>query len=517
MTGVVIFSFSHIMQFTQITTLKFKKHKNDHTVLMYDTATVDSVFAERISRSQIFDVMIPYRDSIFYMIDSKEELVQQLSSYFGNLLTNNSIDLRTIDCVYSAGEIANSFGLFAAISNLKFYLYETRPGLLKDKSRYTWGQKDGWLSKSYSDLQKEYGTLCGELDNLFTITYPKNKLHSTKSKSFDFHKSFSNLEHDDAQRILSCFDIEKKDLSGEIQLLLPNSISHTVNTTVFKEKQVPYVYQVMLDYYGTGQKLVVKQHPHDKVDFTPYLKGATKLSSNYPIELIRLWDDVSIYSIVSGYTTSAWRIKDMSKKWKQTGLKFFRYCHLIHEFRICIDICIQNNITELSTNIPLEFISEFIKNFSKKITVYDEGNTTDAATYLFLKSKPMTIPENARSIIIDDLETKIKDETGKIIVTVKKCANNSIAPETTRYIQINNIPLKSYDALVDLYYEDAQIIAKYVPPIDLSQIIQLLDSAIDSDMDSIKALINLIDSKKVITPPDEVNWWVRIVGTDPKL
>ena len=507
----VVFCFSHIMQFSQLVTLKYVEQNECEPILLYDTDTANEDFIKRIKQSEIFDLLIPYSENKFYMVDTEQSLIKSLTSYFDEIFEKAGCSVDSISYAYTAGEIANSFALYAVIKNIKFSLFETRPGLFKDSSRYNWGYKDGWLSASYKKMQIKYGTLCGEKNLFDTIVYPGCGWKNRKCREFDFNGLFSSLDPKICTQILSCFDLSDVGvISGDVQLLLTNSISHTVNTTVFSEKLVPYVYQLMLDYYGNDYKLLIKQHPHDRWDFSDQFKNATKLKPDFPIEMIRLIKGMTIKSIISGYTTSAWRIIDLADEWKQTGLKFYRYAHILHEIRVVIDLCIKNGIKKIRTNIPTEFLSTFISVITDEIQIVEADESNNELVCVMCSSTPMETNPYKKTIMIDDVGCSLADpeQYDRIQVTTKKSDSKSIAPETLRFVYVRGIDLSGYMYEADLYYESLHVFAfRYVEDIG-----QVFEGAMRGELSFIKIITNCYyHGIRLQRSVEESAWWGRLL------
>lgn len=503
------------MALSQLLTLKIKRHENIPSILLYDEKIMCRDLASKLKKERLFDEAIPYVDGLFYSSKTQKLLISELQEYFKNILP---ISENEIMFGYTSGEMACSFALYLRLINKKSFVIETRPGLIADTGRYEWAFKDGWISKAYYSLQKKLCVLSGEDGYNTMVLYPNSKiLKGIQYEIFDYNTELSNIDKYYSEKILSCFDIDVEKLIGKKQLLLTNSISHCANTTIYGKELAPYVFQVLLDYYGSTGDLVVKQHPHDELDMTPFFTGGIEFNKNVPIELIRLIPDLKLNAIVSGYTTSAWRIKDLTCDYRQAGLKFFRLLHLIHDIKIAIDYCEVNNIEKVTTNIPSEMIEEFVKYNSNKISIVKPSDKHDGS--IMLNSLLINIDNSEQNILVidDDNKTEIryKNLPKKVInLNLIKINNNSIAPKINhKLIILNDTSCKNYYYFKKLNYEKNYLEAKIdmCNPLIDGELRVVYHESIGGDIECIKKMIEYHDKNNTYDR-GEKEWWSNILG-----
>ncbi len=519
--SVEIYNLTHIMGLSQLITIKYSINvSSNSSILLYNKNIISPKIITRITKNKIFDETIEYEDSLFYSIVDDDKLVDSLCSYFDNLLAKYD----DISMIYSAADLANSFGIYSSLKNYPITVFENYQNQFTLIDRYNWGHKDGWLSDSYYFIQKKSEILCNEHGFYNSFIYPNTNLNECSNrKKIDFDHLFELLDKPLKNRLLKCFDIDITSFSGDLQLLLLNSESHCLNTTIYKRDQIPHIYHVLLDYYGESKKILLKQHPHDHISYSKYFDECIEMRPDVPIEFIKLVEGLTISSIISGYTTAGFRLQNYTKRYVQAGLKFFRYVHILHEIVLALDLCKYLGVKEVYMPLDKEFVESLLKSlkFDIPITYKYKDNTKTAHVMISgehhfktTNKSPQIWVEQSKIIIPESICKK----TYQIISEIKWNSNDFNINNPCPLLLINcPQSVTSYEYERKLLFEKAIIKTKSIENVSnrivtFDDFKQLLETTfITKDKKLIEAISKAYQDGTIVYPsPEEIDWWNKI-------
>ena len=202
------------------------------------------------------------------------------------------------------------FSLCLINKNIPFIFFEDAAGLYScSKKLYT------PLSKTYplqAEIAKEQGLFCGKNPLIKKIVLLKRAQTLDVSDKifcdFDMENELRALDNKTLKKVLSVFVKGKIKAKGDALLLTQNFYGHGIMPRDGQIKLFKDLSQTTLK----GQKLVIKPHPDDKLNYKPIFKGARIIKQIFPAELmpyllsgapltLYTFDSSSCYNLSSHY------------------------------------------------------------------------------------------------------------------------------------------------------------------------------------------------------------------------
>lgn len=336
----IIYNVNHHGSLLNIICLKSIINRKDKTILVL-SENEGSDYSQKMLAERIFDKIITFRLSIGVR-QNGDELKKVLNEYFDGLLKDNGVSLNDILEIYTQADVINPFGIYAAMRGKKITIIEDSANRLSDMNKYEQFFNDKIISKTYYDLQKNLGILCGETDKYDLILYEGTDEtryfgFSHKRESVDYNKCYELLTVAERDSILKSYGVDIEMYRNVDTILFMNSDGYTESALDVKVP-VSNVYTTLADYCSLNdEQLIIKPHPNN------YLVGKNnfpndKFIKNYPIEVINLIKEVKIRRTISAYTTAVKKIERFVDDDVSLGVTFFRTFSHIHKIYVSLSI-----------------------------------------------------------------------------------------------------------------------------------------------------------------------------------
>ena len=334
----VIFNVMHYGMILDIVNYRYVYHSKDNCILLLSGYWTNprNIFIDNLEKNGIFNKILYYDCSQLYVCDDKEQLIDKINDHFHLIEKELGVNFNnTINYTYP--EIDDAFSIFSILNDIVVnYLrpYHLTEYLLK--ASYEELYRQGLVSEAFYMLQKETMAL-GSMDNQI---------------EFNFLDTLKKLSFTTKRKILKCakgYDIPDKRTS----LLLTNSINLMAGAGI-KENEVPFVYQLLLDYYvPSDEKVMIKPHPHSP-DYNICFDSSMLISRDINIEILRYGRNKlkRTYSVCS---TSSSKLKGIAKDTIELGHGFFQH-HLI--------IPVINDLVCTFGNTDFNFYQDFMNDYS---------------------------------------------------------------------------------------------------------------------------------------------------------
>lgn len=291
-------------------------------------------FIDNLEKKGIFKKIIFYNCNELYKCEIKEELIKKINTLFRSIERELDIDFRkTINFTHS--ELDDAFSIFTSLNDIKIKHLNPYP-LTEEILEIAYNElyRQGLVSDSFYSLQRETEAL-GVMGKQIEI---------------NFLETMEKLSVITKHKIMRCtggYTLPDK----KTCLLLTSSIG-MMKSAGIEIDEIPFVYQLLLDYYvSVDDKLLIKPHPHSP-DLTICFDKKMVLSGDINIEILRYGRSKlkKTYSVISATSS---KLRDIAKETIELGHGFFQY-HLL--------LPVVNDLLNTFGNTDYSFYQDFIQD-----------------------------------------------------------------------------------------------------------------------------------------------------------
>lgn len=355
-SGAVIYNLNHLCFLTQLIQIRSINHPKQKAILVANNIFHKEKLYRDLIKFGIFDILIEFNGRIAYHNNSYSSVINTIDDYYSKLLDQINMPIAAI---YTGCDISNSFGVFAIKNGYKVHVIEAEPHQIEHDYREFGGFNLKFYTKEYSDVQRASGIirglspLCYRLKHWYVGCPSVNVECETY---IDFDKNLHNISSSTKQSLLEMLPISKSDIA-DITLVLTNSSGFLSTNTDLKYPVYFGLYQLMIDFFTSGDNVYIKSHPSDDYpDFDKYFSGIKILDNSYPIELYTLLPNFHIKQLISGFTTGSLKINKYVDNNTVCGMGFYKHSnHLLQLYSVYL----------ISNKFKLQLVSEdpFIQDF----------------------------------------------------------------------------------------------------------------------------------------------------------
>lgn len=336
----VIYNVNHHGSLVNIICLRYLLNRGDNVILVLAESNCDH-YSQEMLREGIFDKVITFRLSIGAQREG-DDLIKVLNNYFDDILLKNGVTLNNIAEVYTEADVINPFGIYVALRKKKVTIIEEGINRFSVMNKYDEFFNSKVISKSYRDLQKSLGIMCGETDKYDLILYDGTDEtryfgFTHKYQSINYNECYKYLTASEKSSILKSYSVDVERYRNVDTMLFLNSDGYTESALDVKIP-ISDVYTTLADYCcKDGEHIVIKLHPYSlKINKKDFL--GDEFINNYPIEVINLIDNVKIKRTISANTSAVKKIKGIIDNDITLGASFFRTFSLIHKIYVSMSI-----------------------------------------------------------------------------------------------------------------------------------------------------------------------------------
>lgn len=196
--------------------------------------------------------------------------------------------------------------------NIKYYLIED--GLDCYKKNYTYLNKSKVkriikkLVYGYEGFVSSKNIISIEVNSIDGITIKSNKFIEVSREEM-----FNKLSDEEKKEICEIFlnDLSVLNLSNYSMII--TQPLHKDGLVETEEKQVE-LYKDIIKKYLRNDKIIIKVHPRDKINYKKYFKECLIIDKPFPIELFNFYPDIRFDKVISISSTSVDFLKNAKSK-----------------------------------------------------------------------------------------------------------------------------------------------------------------------------------------------------------
>ena len=264
----------------------------------------DKDLIEKVKKSKIFSSVIIFDYSKEQLkCKSNNHLQFQIKQYFLflKIYKKYNFDFSNFEHIF----MFNDLGLIGKIINrkkIKYYLIED--GLDCFEKNMTYSHKNK-MYKFIKRILYGYSEL-GDSKNIISIEVnSKKKLNNYEKKFVECPKKilFESLSKEERKEITDIFlpNLNLNDLKNASLLITqPLYMDNLLKT---EEEQIN-VYKYIINKHFQNQKIIIKVHPRDTINYKKYFKDSIVLDTPFPIEILNFIEDLKFKKVVSISSTS---------------------------------------------------------------------------------------------------------------------------------------------------------------------------------------------------------------------
>ncbi len=373
--NLVIFNAGHHSAISLMIAIRMSKHREDYAILLTIPREDMPGLSYSFCNEGIFDHVITYKDDVITKINSDFE--KHITEYFEEVLGPFKNDIDKSICYVSADQI-DLFGAYLLNRSKTFFVNE----LCTNQFVSSWRGKSllnlGRISKEYFEFQSKSGVINGTNDLVRPIYFKGTSKYPVRIKpedgfTYDYMELLDDLSDEDKGSILSAFSIGGLRFDNGVQLILLNRLTNIADNSSYSVYEAPYVYQTVIEYFGNKNlATIIKPHPNDTTNISNKFNNATVLERFFPIELLRLCENMRIRQTIGLYTSASERISDIVDENITLGQIYLKICPFIHSLYYTLPLISKSDfiprmlftgLTDSPTD-EVDFFKKFAVNFN---------------------------------------------------------------------------------------------------------------------------------------------------------
>lgn len=383
-------------------------HPNDSSTILI-SSFIQNTYPQykKLVGNNLFSKVIPIKIGNLISNNSSNP-EQEILNYFDNIIPSNFKN------IYVCGTY-REFACYLCIKNIKFSAFEDAAGCI---SRYmnqlNYDKSNQPYLYNVVNKYKLYNCDNPLIEHIFVdVDAQLSGYTNHKIIHFKVTNRIQYLTSNVMNSIYDFFEVNVKNFIGkDICLLLTQWFC--INGKLINDSTIVLMYQLFVDLFfnmDDNDKLILKLHPADSVNYNKYFREDEIINSKFPIEIISYKNKIKFKKVFSINSTSALQFKSLSKE-----VKLFPGIFNIRKKLLKYFIAFK-----LISLLP-SYSNYFHCNINDHVlnTLYDSINKTDC------KSKPLDIIKNVNhSLFI--LEDTGNNSINKILNSINNLSSNSIA------------------------------------------------------------------------------------------
>lgn len=349
-----------------------------------------------------FDRVVIYTD--YWKQKEIESQERAIVEYFDALFEKEELELNDNSIIVGCAH--NTFGMYLSIKKINFIFLEDAAGLLSRTYIL-----DAINQKQYAlkyELICKYGLINGKNPNITKyicdfIAQDDSFDIEIKSKSIDFCvvKELGELSENERNEIIEVFvDVKEIPLKKNSMIVLTQHFAN-LRSLSFEEQML--IYQIFVDYYTNGYRVVLKPHPDDLMFYPLLFPDLEIIREKFPAEFLPFMFQSKPSAVATISSTSSYSLRSCFDNVIEMGTVFEKDFLKTHKYYITmrliekvsdvssIDLygCNEIIFRELakSWNINIEFNScNEVTNNRNPIMIMDEFSDNRKQIVKFIKS-----------------------------------------------------------------------------------------------------------------------------------
>lgn len=300
---MIVYHIGHFGALSKALLIHFNYHKNERCIFLVDTILCNPEtikFLEEFTlKVKDFSDVILYSDAIFKNSKSIKELKNNISDFFSNLLLENSIDLSSVDKIYTMFDTFNAFAAYCLLNNIPLIFVDVF-GML-NKNRY---RLNGEHWKYYDALLENLGALGYDCKaKNCSILIKDSSISSLERNKINFAYLQNSLSLAEKEKVLELYGFNQNKANTELCNLLVFSSGWILTDKKISREEYFYFYQLLCDFFcGFGEKILLKPHPNmtfTQEEANNYFDNSLVLPNYFPSEFIPFIKNLQIKQILA--------------------------------------------------------------------------------------------------------------------------------------------------------------------------------------------------------------------------
>ena len=277
--------------FTAYQFLEFIVHKQLFHKDAYSVLLVSNDFKDRTPQIEDF-IKNKFFDKVLYIDPNKgmnpatSEIEQIVRDYYNSLFEANGFNYSSFGSVYIAGAYRN-FGIYASLMQIPFSIFEDASGTLTTTNQYEYDKNN---DERISNLINQHGLYFGDSKyiksvycDLSNLKNPVNPNIEFKVHNFNVSEQFRKLDKNTQDKVLSIYNCPKS-IDESIAIIFTQWF--VFNNQICNDNRIILHYQYLCDIFASSEKVMIKRHPADPIDYTGCFTDCIVSVDRYPSELI---------------------------------------------------------------------------------------------------------------------------------------------------------------------------------------------------------------------------------------
>lgn len=135
------------------------------------------------------------------------------------------------------------------------------------------------------------------------------KISHNKVREVNKRELFSSIEEELLNKLLKIFDVaDIKNIDSKKSVLLLTQPLYEQNI-INDKNTVLEIYKEIIEQYGKGMDVYIKQHPLEDMDFLKLIKGVKVINKNFPSELLNYINGFRVKKAITIFSTAIYSLK----------------------------------------------------------------------------------------------------------------------------------------------------------------------------------------------------------------
>lgn len=378
---MVIFHTDHWGALAHFIVLAVNRHSEEECIIVVqgvDQARKDIL--ERLEKVEIFSKVIVLEwEFQGAKLENQEEISQAVLKQYDQIFLANNVKIKNSDIFYTVTDIYGIFRYYLILKKIKYIHVMLSDKDIYEEYKKSEAYKRNDISKTFMDIlnyNKVFDAMSPFCNKL--IAFPDTEIKQIylekqiEVEKIDLSDELEKIDTDIVNKIVFAFNITKNKINLMTNLMLSNSqafLRIPISLGGYcAENKLEHVllYQMLIDFYADEpiERIIIKGHPNNFLDWRKYFIGAMILDKDIPIEFILLFKNIKLSKVIALETTAIKKIEKRIDNCILATSHFARYYHsLIKIYSICrLYVESKENLLLEETGIIKNFFESFINN-----------------------------------------------------------------------------------------------------------------------------------------------------------
>lgn len=318
---------------------KLTFHQQDKCIILVSHG-IREKFPQYEHLSRFFDIVIHYKH--FIIVGSQTYYSQENNKNIEKIFTNNKININELEEIHVGGAQC-SFGAYLTENDIPCIYWEEASGLLSRSEILLNNEKSLPEKQKYC---KEKGLYDGSSKNvtkrICNMDTQIEGFSDPLAEHFDVVQELCDMSEELRKQVCSFFtDIKCIDIPKNAVLLLTQ---HFANLRLMSFEDQVLLYQMLIDYFFTGENIIIKPHPDDIMYYGFLFPEFKIIREKFPSEFFPFIFSNKPKTIATISSTALFNLKKHFDNFFTMDFRYQNEFYCTHKYYTAVWLCMRLGI-----------------------------------------------------------------------------------------------------------------------------------------------------------------------------